>query len=76
MLGGGTWCQPSEREGDANPLILRGGAATSWGWQGCKEWLLLLNACESRQAITTNYADHNAIRPVVRLVPDPAVPLS
>jgi hypothetical protein len=37
--------------------------------------LLLLTACESRQSIATNYADHNAIRPVVRLAADPAVPL-
>jgi hypothetical protein len=43
MLGAGTWCQPSTTEGDPAPVIVRGGAAMCWGWQACKEWLLLLS---------------------------------
>jgi hypothetical protein len=76
MLGAGTWCCPSEVQDDPVPLIVRGGAAMGWPWQACKEWVLLLTSCESRQAPQTNYADHNAIRPVVRFVADPAVPLA
>jgi hypothetical protein len=46
------------------------------GWQGCKEWLLLLTACEGRRKNTSEYSAAKAVRPVVRLVADPAVQLA
>jgi hypothetical protein len=67
MLACGTWCEPSQGPADPAPLIVRGGAADCYGWQGCGEWKLLLNAAEYRLVTTSNYADHNAIRPVIRL---------
>jgi hypothetical protein len=67
ILACGTWCEPSQEPGDPAPLIVRGGAADCYGWQGCGEWKLLLNAAEYRLAATSDYADHNAIRPVIRL---------
>jgi hypothetical protein len=67
MLAEGTWCAPATAPGDQFPLIVRGGAACFYPWQDCGEWVLLLNAVESRLAPETDYADHNAIRPVIRL---------
>ena len=76
MLGARVWCRPSEEPDDPTPLVIRGGAAMSYPWQACGEWKSFLNAAEGRLSLTSNYADHNAIRPVVRLRPDPGVRLS
>jgi hypothetical protein len=70
MLACGTWCQSLKTPKERFPLIVRGGAADCYGWQGCGEWKLLLNAAEKRLGIGSDYADHNCIRPVIRLQAD------
>jgi hypothetical protein len=74
MLARSTWCAPSTDPDDPEPLIFRGGAAHLYPWQGgCFEWMMLLNASESRSHVTADPKDFlaipatGAIRPMIRL---------
>jgi hypothetical protein len=68
MLAWGHWCTPDATADRAYPLIVRGGAAQSYPWQGCGEWKSLLNAAEKRLGHASNYGDWNTLRPIARFV--------
>jgi hypothetical protein len=74
MLSRKTWCAPSTESSDPEPLIFRGGAAHLYPWQGgCFEWVLLMNAFESRSPISADPKSYlaisatAAIRPMIQL---------
>ncbi len=74
MLSRTTWCAPSTEPDEPDTLIFRGGAAHFYPWQvGCFEWMMLLNASESRSPVTAAPKDFlaipaiGAIRPMIRL---------
>ena len=72
MLACGTWCLPSTVPQDPFPLTLRGGAADCFPWQGTNEWKHLLSAADWRIGYTTDYANWNSLRPVMRLRAPPS----
>jgi hypothetical protein len=70
MLPRSTWCAPSTEPDDPAPLIFRGGAAHFYPWQGgCFEWMLLLNALESRSPVTVDPKNFLAIPPAAAIRP-------
>jgi len=66
MVAQSTWCAPSRVPGDPYPLIVRGGAASSWPWQACGEWVSLLNAVECRLPLGPCYAESASVRSIIR----------
>jgi len=70
MVAQSTWCTPTRVPGDPFPLIIRGGAADSWPWQACGEWVSLLSAVEGRRPLGACYADLAAVRPIIHIACD------
>jgi hypothetical protein len=73
LLGRATWCAP-DPDAEANvSSITRGGAASCFPWQYCREWMLLLNATETRCPHPPPASKRACLRPVVRLEADAGV---
>jgi hypothetical protein len=63
------WCAPSKEPDDPTPLIVRGGGAEYWPWQGAEGWLTLLTAAEERLSYDAERGQWNILRPIIRLRP-------
>jgi hypothetical protein len=63
-----TWCRPDQDPNSLYPLIHRGGASSSFPWQYCGEWELLLTAAESRITLDGQLGAGRsaAIRPILK----------
>src|SRR5262249_24019756 len=67
LLARSPWCAPDPAAEANVSSITRGGAASCFPWQYCREWMLLLNATETRQPHPPPVSRHACLRPVVRL---------
>src|SRR5919106_840594 len=60
------WCVYRGPGPDAE-LFVRGGAGECHPWEGCGEWLWMVNGCIVPQAWRSADAASHAVRPVIRL---------